>query len=91
MQFLLPDVTYILHNKNLLLNKFSPLHWSTGIPFRMVMQHEMIIYEFCRGGEMRRGENFSSGSRDRVGLQSETGHCPRCAAEGWLEPPVPFC
>lgn len=55
MQFLLLDVTYILHNKNLLLNKFFPTQSSMGIPFRMIMQHEMIV---C---ELRLGENREKG------------------------------
>lgn len=58
MQFLLLDVTYILHNKNPLLNKLSPTQSSMGIPFRMVMLHEMIICELCLGEKQGAGKRF---------------------------------
>lgn len=73
MQFLLLDVTYILHNKNPLLNKFSPIQLSMGIPFRMVMQREMIICELCLGEKQGEWESFFSGDGDRARLKDETG------------------
>lgn len=68
MQLLLLDVTYILHNKNPLLNKFSPIQSSMGIPFRMVTQHEMIICEFCLGEKQGEGKSFFIGGGDRAGI-----------------------
>lgn len=68
MQFLLLDVTYILHNKNPLLNKFSPIQSSMGIPFRMVTQHEMIICELCLGGKQEKGRVSFQGAGVRAGL-----------------------
>lgn len=76
MQFPLLDVTCILHNKNPLLNKLSPTQSSMGIPFRMVMLHEMIICELCCGEKQGAGRSSFSGGGDRSGLRDETGDRP---------------
>lgn len=83
MQFPLPDVTYILHNKNPLLSKFSPIQSSMGIPSRMVMWREMIICELCLGEKQGERESFFSRGGDRAEISRKTrwgiGHCPRWA------------
>lgn len=92
MQFPLPDVTYILHNKNPLLNKFSPIQSSMGIPFRVVTQREMIICELCLGEQQGERGSFFSGGGNR-GLQDETGDpsLSRVGSKGCVQPPRGFC
>lgn len=89
MQFPLPDVTYILHNKNPLLNKFSPIQSSTGVPSKMVMQREMIICELCLEEKQGERESFLSGGGDRAELGDETGDrsLSQVSRKGWVEPP----
>lgn len=91
MQFPLPDVTYILHNKNPLLNKFSPVQSSMGIPFRMVTLPDMIICELRLGEKQGEGERVFSFQGVGTGLcykmRWETGGCPRNAPGFWMESP----
>lgn len=53
---------------------------SIGIPFRMVIQHEMVIDGLCLGGRIGGMQKFLSGDRDKA--RQEVGHCPRWTAEG---------
>lgn len=87
MQFPLPDVTYVLHNKNPLLNTFSPIQSSTGTPFRMVTQCEMIICELCLGEKQGERESFFSEGGSRAGLQDETGgrSLSQVGTRGWMQ------
>lgn len=49
------------------------------IPFRMVMQHEMVIDGLCLGEEWGRWGSFYRELWMR--LRQGIGHCPGCTAE----------
>lgn len=68
VQFLLPDVTYILYNKKPLTKQIFLQHVSVVIPFRMVIQHEMVIDGLCPGGRAEGMQKFLSGDRDKTRL-----------------------
>lgn len=67
-RFLLPDVTYILYNKKPLTKQIFLQHGSMAIPFRMVIQHEMVIVGLCLGGQAGGMQKFLSGDRDKTRL-----------------------
>lgn len=58
------------------------------IPFRMVIQHEMVIDGLCLGGRIGGMRKFLSGDRDKA--RQEEDHCPRWTAEGWWNPQSRF-